>query len=36
MSQAQNRVYLDAQSLLLNISEKDFDIKSSQIYQSKK
>lgn len=35
MSQAQNRVYLDAQSLLLNISEKDFDIKSSQI-QSKK
>lgn len=35
MSQAQNRVYLDAQSLLLNISEKDFDIKSSQI-QGKK
>lgn len=35
MSQAQNRVYLDAQSLLLNIAEKDFDIKSEQIKAKK-
>ncbi|UXI19050.1 uncharacterized protein NH340_JMT04993 [Sarcoptes scabiei] len=35
ISQAQNRVYLDAQSLLLNISSKDFDIKPSEI-QGKK
>lgn len=35
ISQSQNRVYLDAQSLLLNISIKDFDIQSSQI-QGKK
>lgn len=36
IAHSQNRVYLNAGSLMLNISDKDFDITSAEIARGKK